>query len=84
MGKNFKLEYLENLSAEFREIFWVYSPRGAGPPDTFSYPVPQLGEGLGAPKVGGDPPKISHFRFPWVQIFTTRSSGRESLQKSPF
>ena len=77
----FKLEYLKNLSSDFRKIFWDCSPRPAASDDAFTYPVPQLGEGPWAPKVGGDPPKISHFRFPWVQISTTISSGRECLHE---
>jgi len=55
--ESFKLEYLNNLSSEFREIFWDCCPRRAGPYDVFTYPVPQLGEGLGAPKFGVTPQK---------------------------
>ena len=72
----FKLKYLENPLSEFHEIFQDCSPRRAGPGDVFIFPAAQLGEGLGAPKLGGNPPKISHFLFPGVQIFTTISSAR--------
>ena len=80
-GKKFKCTFLENLSSDFHKISHERAPRTDLPNDTITHPPPESGAEPGAPKFGGDPPKISHFRFPGVEIFTTVSSAPGSLHK---
>ena len=81
MGKKFKCTFLENLSSDFRKISHERAPRTDLPNCIPHDPPPKLGAEPGGRKFGGDPPKISHFRFPGVEIFTTVSSAAWSLHK---
>jgi len=81
MGKKIKVDFLENLSSDFRKISQEPAPHLDLPNGITHYPPTELGAGPGGPKFGGDPPKISHFRFPEVGIFFTISSARWSPQK---
>jgi len=81
MGKKFKVDFLENLSSDFHEISHERAPHWGLPKDITRDAPLELGAGPRGPKFWGDPPKISHFRFPGVGIFTTISSARRSPQK---
>ena len=80
-GKKLKVDFLENLSSDFRKISQQRAPYGDLPKDITSDPPPKLGAGPGGPKFGGYPSKISHFRFSGVEIFTTVSSEIWRLHK---
>ena len=45
------MEYLATLSSDFREFFCVRTPRPDLQFEPTANPLPQLGEGLGAPKL---------------------------------
>jgi len=81
MGKKFKCTFLKNLSSDFRKILHERAPRTDLPNCITRDPPPKLGAEPGGHKFGSDPPKISHFRFPGVEIFTTVSSAVWSLHK---
>ena len=81
LRKNSNSIFLENLSSHFRKMLHEHAPHPALSKHITTNPPPELGAGPGSPKVGDDPPKISHFRFPGVGIFTTISSARRSPQK---
>ena len=74
-------DFLENLSSDFCKISYERAPHTALPNDAITDPPPNLGAGPGGPKIWGNPPKFSHFRFSRVGIFSTVCSARWSPQK---
>ena len=49
----YTVQYLATLNCDFREIFCVRTPRPDLQIEPIPDPLPQLGEGLGAPKLFG-------------------------------
>jgi len=78
--KKLKVDFLENFSTDFHKILPEDVPHTALRNNITRDPPQELGAGPGGPKFWGDTPKISHFQFPGVEIFTTIGSAPWSLQ----